>query len=118
MWLVWISVALAAPPNPIELGLDLSEWRALPENASEEILSEFIKNHKDSPLAELAWRRILEAEPSPERPRWTRRIAQSHEDHEQALGRTQVSQVVARLHPAEGPLLLVYPPTDSASPHD
>jgi len=96
-------MALAAPPSPIELGHDLADWSALPSNAPVEALSDFMQSHPDSPLAELAWKRLIAQHPQAKPPKSARKTALSHQQHQEALRRTRAAQTIARLTPSDTP---------------
>ncbi len=102
-WWMWISMAIAGPASPIELGHDLVDWRALSANAPAEALSDFMQKHPDSPLAELAWQSLLVQQPQAKPSRSGRRAALSLQHQQETLSRTRVALAIAWLIPSATP---------------
>ncbi len=101
-----VGVALAGPQDPVVAGDDLVAWRALQEQTDPGAWRGFLLSYPDSPLAELAWRRLVEVghAPDPTSNPTMSRIAASFEQHEADLARTPEGYAVATLRlEDEGP---------------
>jgi len=88
-----LSTANATPPA-VTSGSDIQAWRTLGTEASVSELQDFLKTHQQSPLAELAVRR-LEALGASIPTEHTTHILESVITHDARLARTPVSVAVA-----------------------
>ncbi len=91
--------AYAGAPDPLTTGQDLVAWRALQEQTDPGAWRGFILAFPDSPLAELAWRRLVEVghAPDPTSNPALARIATSYAQHQADLARTPEGYAVATL---------------------
>ena len=94
-----IAGALAASPDPLATGQDLVAWRALQEQTDPVQWRRFLMDYPASPLAELAWRRLVEVghAPDPTANPSLNRISTSYNQHEEDLARTPQGFAVATL---------------------
>ncbi len=94
-----VGSALAAPPDPVVSGEDLVAWWDLQEQSDPAAWRAFLLEYPDSPLAERAWRRLVEVghAPDPATNPTLKRIANSYEQHEAELARTPEGFAVATL---------------------
>ena len=94
-----VGSTLAGPADPIAAGEDLVAWRALQDETDPVAWRGFVLEYPDSPLAELAWRRLAEVGHAPDASAnpGLRRIATSYEHHEADLARTPEGIAVAPL---------------------
>lgn len=91
--------ALAGSPDPVTTGQDLVAWRELQQQTDPGAWRGFLLAYPDSPLAELAWRRLVEVGHAPDstsNPTLSR-IAASYAQHEADLARTPTGYAVATL---------------------
>ena len=103
------STALAQPRDAgrIQSGEDLTAWRTLQRDAPDDVdaLVDFLEAFPSSPLAELAYRELVEAASSPSGRAQlpadfrgnTARLSTSYHRHQEALSRTPAGVAVARL---------------------
>ncbi len=97
--LVLVGSTLAGPTDPIATGEDLVAWRALQEETDPVAWRRFLLEYPNSPLAEMAWRRLAEVGHAPDASAnpGLSRIATSYEQHEADLARTPEGIAVATL---------------------
>ncbi len=91
--------AHAGAPDAVASGEDLVAWRALQQETDPSAWRGFLLAYPDSPLAELAWRRLVEVghAPDPSSNPTLGRIATSYAQHEADLARTPEGYAVATL---------------------
>ena len=101
MSLIWSLIfTVAAQPRDavrVQAGEDLVAWRALQEESAPAELRRFIADFPSSPLAEVAYRRLLEQEAERAALPSNARLAASYARHEEALQRQPAHVAVAEL---------------------
>jgi hypothetical protein len=100
-----IGGTLTGSPGPVALGQDLVAWRALQEQTEPTAWRAFLMEYPNSPLAELAWRRLVEVghAPDPTANPTLARIAASYVQHEAELARSPEGFAVATLRLQDPP---------------